>query len=289
MNADAYFGIGHSHKVCEDYALADVHDDMAYAIVSDGCSSSKHTDIGARLISHIAKDALLYMHKRKLLYDLLFIETTFKSMFEEMVIKKVLEVKDSLHLTVDVFDATLLVAVCLNSSQYLFYGRGDGYFIIVDKDYIKRVQNVHYKSNAPYYLSYDMSFDKEAAYKGLYGKEGAIIGSASLEPDFESANRNESDIPSMESGIFIFETLEEPIHQIVLTSDGVESFENTDEDFAYRKVDPYRIIDGFTNFKNPVGEFVQRRLNSFKKSCTKNNTVHQDDISCAAINIQGDL
>lgn len=44
--ADSAFQIGSSHRVCQDYAM---HDGQK-AVLSDGCSSAPHTDVGARLL-----------------------------------------------------------------------------------------------------------------------------------------------------------------------------------------------------------------------------------------------
>ena len=55
MNTDCYYEIGHSHIFCEDYALAGIVNNIGYAIVSDGCSSSDNVDVGARVLAHIAK------------------------------------------------------------------------------------------------------------------------------------------------------------------------------------------------------------------------------------------
>src|ERR1041385_5992525 len=46
MNADATINIGSTHSLCQDYVIA--RND--YVILSDGCSSSPDTDIGARLL-----------------------------------------------------------------------------------------------------------------------------------------------------------------------------------------------------------------------------------------------
>jgi len=62
MHADAHFVVGHAHtaggKPCQDYALAGDLPGGAFAIVSDGCSSGGRTDVGARIISLAAADAL---------------------------------------------------------------------------------------------------------------------------------------------------------------------------------------------------------------------------------------
>ena len=50
-HADAAFTIGKTHAVCQDYALAQNASDtspLRATWLSDGCSSSPHTDIGAR-------------------------------------------------------------------------------------------------------------------------------------------------------------------------------------------------------------------------------------------------
>lgn len=50
MHANAFFTIGGAHEVCQDYALAV----GSVAFVSDGCSTSPHTDVGARVLCHSA-------------------------------------------------------------------------------------------------------------------------------------------------------------------------------------------------------------------------------------------
>ena len=58
MTADAYFAIGRTHDVCQDYALASDDVPKTWALVSDGCSSSPASDIGARLLGRAAAHAL---------------------------------------------------------------------------------------------------------------------------------------------------------------------------------------------------------------------------------------
>ncbi|MFN2514557.1 MAG: protein phosphatase 2C domain-containing protein, partial [Pyrinomonadaceae bacterium] len=70
MNVDSAFIIGATHAVCQDYAVAgnglpthqarDENSPAApYLILSDGCSSSPDTDIGARLLVKAAEQILL--------------------------------------------------------------------------------------------------------------------------------------------------------------------------------------------------------------------------------------
>ena len=52
MNTDCYFGIGSTHKICQDYAIAA----NGLIIVSDGCSTVVHSDFGSRLLTKAAED-----------------------------------------------------------------------------------------------------------------------------------------------------------------------------------------------------------------------------------------
>ena len=66
MHADSFFAIGSTHKINQDYAWGGMPNThwseysmsapRAIAIVSDGCSSSKDTDFGSRLLAQSAKD-----------------------------------------------------------------------------------------------------------------------------------------------------------------------------------------------------------------------------------------
>ena len=57
LQIDSYFTNGKVNKVCQDYVI---HGEtpVPYVILCDGCSSSKFTDVGARILAHSAKEAL---------------------------------------------------------------------------------------------------------------------------------------------------------------------------------------------------------------------------------------
>lgn len=62
MSADAAFRIGAAHlsegTPCQDYALAEPAAPLPFALVSDGCSSSGRSDLGARLLVLAARRRL---------------------------------------------------------------------------------------------------------------------------------------------------------------------------------------------------------------------------------------
>jgi hypothetical protein len=276
MNIDSYFEIGHSHRVCEDYALSGVHQDLGYAIVSDGCSSSKNCDVGARLLSHIAKDALLYLHQRKLLYDIHFFYESFLDTFKEMVVKKSLEVRDTLKLPYDVFDTTLLLAFGTDQLRYLL-AWGDGYFIVKRKSH-EIIYHISYESGAPYYLSYEMSEDKKEAYRLEFSSSPCTV---TVSP---SGADEGGELPfNMRHSLvrkFIGTSVED-IQQIILCSDGIGTYQNLSN--GSQDIPVEEILPDIIGYKNPVGEFVTRRMNALRRDHLKRGIVHQDDVSCAAI------
>src|SRR5687767_4212886 len=64
MNADCVFTIGFTHSICQDYAVAvpgftsNGVEAGPYIALSDGCSSSPDTDVGARLLTRATRRIL---------------------------------------------------------------------------------------------------------------------------------------------------------------------------------------------------------------------------------------
>jgi len=286
MNADSYYEIGHSHKVCEDYALSGVSADIAYAIVSDGCSASKESDVGARLLAHISRDAILYLQRRKLLYDFNFLSDSFKTTFEEIIMKKCLEVKDTLRLTYDIFDATLLVALGVGEAWKVLFAWGDGYFILRRPSDAIDVISMSYDSGAPYYLSYELSQDKKEAYSEQFGCalfRKSIERIMIKEKAHIIVSQEESNNPMRRS---YYAALGEgaTVQQIIVSSDGIGTYEDSLKSEGHINYEVHEILPEIVAYKNPVGEFVTRRMNRLKKDLSDRGIIHQDDVSCSAIN-----
>lgn len=58
MKTDSCYFIGKDHRICEDYAISGVKNNIAYAIVSDGCSASLDVDFGSRVLALSARETL---------------------------------------------------------------------------------------------------------------------------------------------------------------------------------------------------------------------------------------
>jgi len=308
MNTDAYFEIGSTHIVCEDYALTGTSDgELAYAILCDGCSSSKHTDLGARLLAHIAKDALLYLNRRKLLHienqNLTIFLDDLQELFKELVLKKVSEVKATLCLNTDAFDATLLISVVVGPLHRFIMSWGDGYFLIKRKPpkdctiYGIEMISTEYLSGAPFYLSYALSHDRSISYRDTFGnfsinryRSQFVHNSTGIVELNKSKKIKSLEDSSMES-IFIDESeetvqdpkdyFEQPIAQIIMSSDGLGTYKKGQEEISIPS-----LLPEILNYKNPKGEFVQRRMrNTVSRDHREQGITHYDDISFAVINL----
>jgi hypothetical protein len=130
FHADSMYVKGHSHKVCQDYAA---HNEIGAAI-SDGCSSSRDTDIGARLIvrDRLFGDGLLSIYN---LYG-----------------------KD--YFSKEMFDATRLAITCKEDLLHVSI-IGDGGVAFVDADNDLWFLEYIYPAGYPRYMSY--LIDKERA------------------------------------------------------------------------------------------------------------------------------
>lgn len=278
MNTNAYYEIGSSHRNCEDYALSGIYNDMAYAIVSDGCSDSEHSDVGARLLSHITKGVLVHLKDRGVINT-----PEYPSIFRELILRKSIEVKNSLGLPTDAFDATLLISTVWEN-KIVNIAWGDGYVIYKTKDGKLISYGINFSTGAPYYLSYEMSPSKKQAYLDEYGSgnittTNTIINSEGI-VEFEHKILNstcmmqslykEADAPSM--GF------------VTVSSDGLGTYQDNPKIVEEKKsyMDS-EIIPLVMAYKIITGEFVTRRMQRLKFDLDKKSIVHLDDVSCASI------
>jgi hypothetical protein len=263
MNTDSIFQIGKDHVVCQDYAMADITANVAYAIVSDGCSASPNVDVGARVLAMSAKSILL---QRALNNDF---TTNFGSscIFHS---NRIFELFPTLNHTA--LDATLLMASVINKELKCII-HGDGVYIRRGKEKTE-VVHVELTSGAPDYLSYHLNKGRMEAYLNLTDNvkkvnittihtDGSVVVDAieyePFVPVFFEYTVDEGDI-------------------IAVISDGINSFQNENGNISYLD-----LVDEFIGFKNTVGEFEKRRINAFKRKCSKENITHSDDISIATI------
>jgi hypothetical protein len=185
------------------------------------------------------------------------------------------------------FDATLVIAVAYGNTAFAAsFGDGfigvkykDGSFDLHQREYIAKDQGRQYST--PDYLSYRMRGQRERWEAFVNLKATAQTTQYSLRDGiwqpkgyFESTPQN---------GPLCFKFDFSKIESIIVSSDGIRSFGQSDEEFLKHIVEPL-----FLSPATLTGKVITRKLN-FNSSRTwpKNNLVHQDDLGMAGILKQG--
>lgn len=263
VNLDSLFLIGDSHTVCQDYTLTGNSEGLDYLIVSDGCSSSKNSDLGSRLLALVAKQFICSR-----LTDLRFNASQRYVDFGMMVITKARVLAAELKLEDSCLDATLLVTV-KDANNIFTYVYGDGSIIRQDKNGDLCVVTVSFESGAPFYLNYWLDQGRLLGYKDQFSGsltiESPSIPYRAIESyDYPISMVNDASDTSM----------------FAISTDGIDSFTNK----TYGTV--INPTSDLFSFKNTNGEFLKRRVEREVASLRKSTIVHQDDLGIAAMVIK---
>lgn len=263
--SNKYYSIGSSHISCEDYAISGLSDNnKAYALISDGCSSSKNTDFGSRIISKCTENIIKYnlpdeyLFRNKLLLDINLNNS-------------------NLELNKNCLDATLIF---INSEllEYKIYAYGDGGILKLKHNGEIEFTYIEYTSGAPLYLNYYLDGSRFDNYKKQYGFQRKITKYLITPTEFSiSLYYDNTGEPHIECG-------QNDYKVISVVSDGIISFNKNSQ-----PADIIEIVRQIMDFKSIKGEFIQRRMNGFKLYCEKNNLKHTDDFSMAGISFEKNI
>ena len=284
FNTDSYIEIGKSHEVCEDYATHGIISEIPYIIISDGCSSSEDTDVGARLLVHACRNALFEIINHSLLEAL--DNTQLQAYLKEQILFNLKLSLKALFLKDTVADATLLLSFIYNETIYAFV-YGDGHIIINYDDNTMTSCKVEYAENAPPYISYDLNIHRKHLYLEQFGKTNAniIVNGGGTESVYEYS-LNEW-INKFNACHFITTTAKDA-KSITLSSDGIESYmygktSTPSQEERLEITKDVKWYNEYTSYKGALGEFVKRRMKRIKLNNEKQNIEHYDDVSCATI------
>jgi len=281
-NVDALYIKGDGHAVCQDYAYAHIGENYHCAVISDGCSSSCNTDIGARLLCMAFVSAFNdFVEIRKGRASEEFEETFDKVMSLQIgshIIKTAQSMIDSRLLDMavgrgSICDATVFGIFATEDKIYVG-GWGDGFVVLDSKERLE-VSEVAFTSGAPYYLSYFLDKDRDDAYAEMAGESSTFVNT-----QWSNAMMKGEDsvtIDPMEYPHFWRAYDYEDEMVISVLSDGAASFKG---------ITSGEVVSQMTAFKNFNGDFVHRRLQSFKKKCVKDGLTHYDDLSCASLHVR---
>lgn len=243
---DSFMRIGKGHTICEDYCIHGT-DPFPYVILADGCSSSKNTDVGARILTYMAQKYLINNWPIKSI------------IYEADTIRK------ALGLNSNCLDATLIIAhqKWVNNEYINIQMYGDGAVIVKYKDDETVLHEISYTKSMPYYLSYQLNRQRDASYrnedvtKRVYNScsKGTIMYSP-YDGEWMSF-----DLKSIKS--------------LSITTDGISSFLSQKKGLMQSN----QVAKELPNFKNTNGAFVQRRCKRMIKNLEKEGYYHMDDFS----------
>ena len=269
---------GHDHTVCEDYTLHGYlgNENNPYIILCDGCSSSKNSDFGARLLARACERAL---NNIAVFFGSFSSDNKYAAIYEYLERETLYFLRDSLSalaFPVDVSCATLLVSFVINEHSFV-YARGDGTILIKELGAIcNDSARINYLSGAPYYLAYELNPGMMSDYVSKYNM---TVTFTELIHDIVPPH------PFSYSKTYWRHGDSTLIDFILLSSDGIESFKPLDSTNVNGKAlsDANAVLNRVSGFKSLNGEFVSRRMNAFSRDNNKSGIVHTDDVSVAAI------
>jgi len=277
MNADSIFHIGATHSVCEDYAIAaNQTRTHPYVVLSDGCSTSPDTDIGARLLVKAAEQLLKVdiEHKPATLHN--------------RAARLALGWSELLGLPSQSIDATLLTASVFKD-EVVASCSGDGLIVMESMEGELDVYSISYPSGYPLYPAYlhqsarlEQLTLTERSHKEVQHFHSTSKGGHLRHESTRSSDEITEVIRIGSSGCKI----------VSLCSDGVQSFLKTSHSDEARTVEPIHVAEVIKEllcFKSLNGAFVARRLQKFLKESAAKGWQHSDDLSIAAIHVGGGL
>ncbi|MHA1469277.1 MAG: hypothetical protein ACTSSP_01805 [Candidatus Asgardarchaeia archaeon] len=292
MNTDCAFYIGTTHEVCHDYTLSG----KDKIILSDGCSGSRLSDMGSRVLSITAINKIAEVD------DLHNFEPGECILLSRPSIK-------ILNLPNTCLDATLLGAAgeedCLQAFCY-----GDGTIALKTKNGDIAIIDIVYTDNHPFYINYlydktgrftnwEQNHNKRKVTLSIIKKDGEIK-LIKDNCDYPNIVNSVTRIP-MNGGVdiglvtvspdrtfvqIVNDKIDDEIEWIAIMSDGVHSFYKPAITETSKKNEPVpylEVLKSLLNFKNYNGKFVQRRINRFLKDCKKADWHNADDVSLAVI------
>lgn len=275
---DSHFEIGASHDICQDYALTGTlpyYDgtvrEISYGIICDGCSSSKHVDLGARYLAMSTIDSLKWFLNKSVIFP----------SYSELEHKILEEISNAPSILTDNngLDSTLILFINQdNLSRVYFYG--DGSLILNQKDTITIIK-LEYTSNAPFYLSYLTKLDRALLYTNQFGGDDcSYIVKTSVYDKSTLALTSTYEFIKNATSRYSVDVRLLPDESLSIFSDGIDTF------FGNTVLDESEQLDTklkYVKYPQSNGEYVLRNMKFNKKVLSKQGINHYDDLSVASL------
>lgn len=269
---DGLFKIGSTHNVCEDY----VHhgqEFLPFCVVSDGCSGSKNSDIGSRILAHSFEQVMKLIGKEKIIN---YPARKLAGRVQSYACSNIA----NLGIPEDALHATLLFAVINPNEKKLRVTMiGDGVLALKMKD-----------SNDSIVLKSDFSKDYPI-YPGYFNNNELLKRYDLINEDEEQEVTHnwivgkEPKNGKVSHDEYIYEIILplDQVEWVMLASDGIDTF--VEEEFPNRGQNTEKlVIPYFKDVKARQGAFVTRRINKMLGK-ELSDFKHEDDLSVAGISI----
>ena len=262
---DGFFSIARQHLICQDYAIA-AAEPLPLLLLSDGCSSSRDTDIGSRLL---VKSAEKIVHSRANI-------PVRDSEYHELgaaILANAVAAAECLALRRSALDATLLLAIYRGDAvTAMMYG--DGYLAAIRRDGGLEYISVAYADNMPYYLNYWSDDPRQRQYVAESGGGKAVVSIST-----HSGQRHETRLTDYDAPlVWTFPLCDYRL--VALCSDGVAAFSSLE---TGQLVPVEQMLDGLLTYKTTAGAFVTRRAKRLLKELDKQGIFPADDLSVAVM------
>jgi serine/threonine protein phosphatase PrpC len=273
ISIDTFIEIGSQHKVCEDYILSGT-DPLPFIILADGCSSSDDSEMGARILCHLAKQYIQYNGIDSKNID-------YEGRLGNWVIHNAEMIARQLGLKKTCLDATLIVAYVIDDYFYA-HMYGDGFILLESTSWesiLYDLRWITYSKNAPYYLNYEIDDERARMYREMKIKKELnylYIPNGKDIPKIEPIK-----CPSYVPYVFLHSMKEH--HKILICSDGISSFLDPMAGINSNKlIEVHTLLHEIFGFKNTKGKFLKRRCNKYMKQLKKIGVEHFDDLAIGA-------
>lgn len=287
FSTDHYFHIGSAHhtsgKPCQDYALSDSNETAACAIVSDGCSTGRHTDVGSRVLTLSTLQAIRdHVKASGGTLDTAVVSITSR---QQQIIST-----SRLILGLERVD---MLATCgyvyLTKYGGFVHIQGDGVVGIKYRNGWIKMSRYEWADNRPFYPSYG-----EGNMEKFIGAHGGNLDLPRLKcssamcngVDYAEELTKEFTLREGLNGVVtqISAYELEAIEFVAVFTDGVTQIGKLPRGEEF--IDWKDAVVNFLSFKSPIGEFAKRRMIRGLKNLEKTGKGPIDDISYAVVRIE---
>ena len=291
--ADHYFHIGRTHlnggKPCQDYALSEVLEGAAFAIISDGCSTGGHTDVGARILTLSTAKALREhrITKRTTLGANLPLEIAIR---QQVIL---FGWRDALGLTTNDMLATCAYAY-LSAEGGFVHLQGDGVIALKHRSGEIDLFRYDWLDNRPVYTAY--AGDSYAGFIAAHGGDRMARkleyqhwhyfpeGKREYELWYSGGHTLADGIGGITIALELDKVyghapsaeLDDELEYVAVFTDGVTRFKDLEWKDAARQL---------LAFKTAKGEFAKRRAIRAIRDAEKSGNTPMDDVGMAVIRV----